>query len=72
MVFRDDGFELPPGGVAIPVLVRGQRVGAFVCLPKPGVGVGLKRRKTAVAAANLLGLALAADPVALRRKPRKP
>ena len=72
IVFRDDGFELPADGVAIAVSVRGRRVGSFVCLPEPGIGVGLKRRKTAVAAANLLGLALAADPVALRRKPRNP
>jgi hypothetical protein len=72
VVFRDDGFELPADGVAIPVLVKGKKVGCFVCLPQPNVGVGLKRRKTAVAAANLLGLALAADPVALRRTPRKP
>lgn len=72
IVYRDDGFELPAEGVSIPVLVKGKHVGSFVCVPQAGVGVGLKRRKTAVAAANLLGLALAADPVALRRKPRKP
>ncbi len=72
IVFRDDGFELPADGVAIAVSVRGRRVGSFVCLPQPGVGIGLKRRKTAVAAANLLGLALASDAEALRRPPRTP
>ena len=58
-VYRDDGFELPPEGIAIPVEAKGQHFGAFVCLPKPQVGIDLKRREMAVAAVHVFALAKA-------------
>lgn len=66
-VYRDEGFELPAEGVAIAVAAHGQHLGWLVCTPAPGVGVGLTRRKTAVAAAHILGLAMAGEP----RQPRR-
>jgi hypothetical protein len=67
LVHRDDGFELPPGGVAIDVSARGQRLGSLVCVPEAGVGVGITRRKTAVVAGHILGLAIVASGPATRR-----
>lgn len=62
VVYRDDGFELPRDGIAIPVEARGTRFGAFVCLPKPQVGIDLKRREMAVAAVHVFALAKAGAP----------
>ncbi len=72
VTYRDEGFELPSDGVAIPVAAKGARLGSLVCVPVPGVGIGLTRRKTAVVAAHILGLAMVADPRSTRRRPRKP
>jgi K+-sensing histidine kinase KdpD len=59
VVFRDDGFELPADGVAIPVEAKGTRFGSFVCLPNAHVGIDLKRREMAVAAVHVFALAKA-------------
>lgn len=63
-VYHDGGFELPAGGVAIPVLeagrVAGHPVGYLLCTPAPGVAVSVARRRTAVTLADLLGLSYAA------------
>ena len=56
-----DGFELPAGGVALPVLARGRPVGRFVLMPTPGTGVSLERRIVAVALADQAGAALTAE-----------
>ena len=53
-----DGFELPAGGVSLPVLARGRPVGRFVLVPSPGTGVSLERRIVAVALADQAGAAL--------------
>lgn len=53
-----DGFELPNGGVSLPVLARGRPVGRFVLMPSPGTGVSLERRIVAVALADQVGGAL--------------
>jgi hypothetical protein len=53
-----DGFELPAGGAALPVLARGRPVGRFVLVPNPGTGVSLERRIVAVALADQAGAAL--------------
>jgi K+-sensing histidine kinase KdpD len=53
-----DGFELPAGGVALPVLARGRPVGRFVLVPTPGAGVSLDRRVVAIALADQAGAAL--------------
>jgi hypothetical protein len=58
--FRDDGFELPPEGFALPVRARGTRLGDLVCTPAAGRGVSLEQRRVAVALADELGLAMAA------------
>ena len=52
------GFELPAGGVAVPVLHRGVEVGRLVLVPTPGVGVTVERRLGAVVIADQLGTAL--------------
>jgi hypothetical protein len=46
------GFELPEGGVELPVLARGQHIGRFVLVPTPGVPVALEQRLVAVAIAD--------------------
>jgi hypothetical protein len=62
---------LPSDGVAIPVTAKGHRLGSILCVPEPGVGLGLTRRKTAVVAAHILGLAIASDGALMRRKARE-
>lgn len=57
--FRDEGFELPPEGVELPVYGRGQQLGRFVLEPTIGVGVSLEQRVVAVAIADQVGAALA-------------
>ena len=56
---RGDGFELPPGGVDVPVSFAGARLGTLVLVPKDEVGVPLDQRRVAVALADLLASALA-------------
>jgi hypothetical protein len=59
-VFRRDGFVLPPEGVSIDVCLGEQRLGWLACEPaKDSDGVSLDRKHTAIALADLLGLALA-------------
>lgn len=58
--YRDDGFELSPEGVELPVYGRGQQLGRFVLEPTAGVGVSLEQRVVAVAIADQVGAALAA------------
>ena len=54
---RDDsaGFELPPDGVDVPVLVRGEEIGRFVLIPTPGTPTTLESRMVAVAIADQVG-----------------
>jgi hypothetical protein len=49
------GFELPDGGVEVPVLARGQVVGRFVLVPTRGVPTTLEQRMVAVAIADQVG-----------------
>jgi hypothetical protein len=58
--YRNGGFELPAGGVELPVYGRGQQLGRFVLEPTAGVGVSLEQRVVAVAIADQVGAALAA------------
>lgn len=60
LVHRRGGFQLPEHGFVVPVVAVGQRVGGLICTPVPGVGIDLARRRTAVAVAHILGLALVA------------
>jgi hypothetical protein len=60
-VHRRDGFALPEH-LAIAVNAAGKPLGALVCTAKPDVGVDVSRRRAAVAAAHILGLAIAATP----------
>jgi len=46
------GFELPADGVELPVLARGQPIGRFLLVPRPGVAVSLEQRLVAVAIAD--------------------
>jgi Domain of unknown function (DUF4118) len=58
--FREDGFELPEGGFALPVRANGAVLGHLDCVPSGFRGVSLEQRRVAVALADELGLALAA------------
>jgi hypothetical protein len=61
------GFELPPNGVELEVLGRGQQLGRFVLDPTPGAGVSLEQRVVAVAVADQVGAVLA-TPIAHRKR----
>ncbi len=56
--YANGEFELPRGGVALPVVAAGRTLGRFVLIPKPGVGVSKERRQSAVALADQVGAAL--------------
>jgi hypothetical protein len=58
---RTGGLELPPEGVALPVLGRGHLLGRLVLMPTAGVGVSLEQRVVAVALADQVGAVLAAQ-----------
>jgi hypothetical protein len=52
-------FELPPQGVELVVLARGEPVGRFVLMPKPHAGISLEQRVVAVAIVDQVGGAIA-------------
>jgi hypothetical protein len=60
MEFHDGGFALPPEGVELPVLGRGNVLGRFVLVPRPGTTVTLEQRIVAVSIADHVGAALSA------------
>jgi hypothetical protein len=60
--YAHGGFELPAGGVELPVLGRGHEIGRFVLEPTPGVGTSLEERVVATAIADQVGSALANKP----------
>ncbi len=51
------GFELPPEGVELPVLVRGHHVGRFVLVPNPRTATSVDERLMTVAIADQVGAA---------------
>lgn len=53
------GVALPPEGVQLSVLGRGQELGRLVLVPAPGVVLSRERRMIAVALADQLGQVLA-------------
>lgn len=59
---RPGGFELPADGFAIPVSWHHRRFGYLVGVPVPIVGISVERRRVAVAMAEILALAVAAEP----------
>lgn len=61
---RPDGFELPPDGFAIPVAWHRRTFGYLAGMPVPNVGISVERRRVAVAMAEVLALALVAEPAA--------
>jgi hypothetical protein len=54
-------YALPDQGVEIPVLGRGREFGRLVLVPDVAVGVSIEERVVAVALADQLGAAFAAD-----------
>jgi hypothetical protein len=54
-------YALPDQGVEIPVLGRGREFGRLVLVPDVSVGVSIEERVVAVALADQLGAAFAAD-----------
>ena len=65
-VDADGELALPPSGVRLPVTGAGREVGSLVLEPDPTVGVTVEARLVAVALADQLGAALAAQ---ARRSP---
>jgi len=61
---KPGGFELPQAGFALPVPWRGRTLGYLAATPVPSVGISVERRRVAVVMAEVLGLALAAEPAA--------
>jgi hypothetical protein len=59
--FAGGEFTLPAEGVEIAVLSRGQEAGRLVLVPDPELGVSLESRVVAIALADQLGAALAAE-----------
>jgi hypothetical protein len=57
-------FALPVEGVALPVTWNDRCFGYLAAIPVPGVIVRAESRRIAVAMAEVLGLALAAEPAA--------
>jgi hypothetical protein len=60
--FSGGAFELPAGGVVLPVMARGREVGRFVLVPSPGLGTSVEERAVAVALADQVGAAFADVP----------
>ena len=58
VTYHDGGFELPSGGVAIPVLSAGEVVGYLACTPIPRTVVSLDRRRSALSIADLFGASM--------------
>jgi hypothetical protein len=57
----DGEYTMPAQGAEIPVLGRGRRFGRLVLVPDLSVGVSIEERVVAVALADQLGAAFAAD-----------
>ena len=57
----DGEYTLPAQGAAITVLGRGREFGRLVLVPDLSVGVSIEERVVAVALADQLGAAFAAD-----------
>jgi hypothetical protein len=62
-------LSLPAEGAIIRVLGRGRTLGQLVLVPEWDVGVSLDARRSAVAIADQLGAALAAEAAPLRPRP---
>ena len=56
--YTKHGYELPHGGVELPVSVHDQIVGRFVLVPTPGHGVTVDRRMVAIALADQVSVVL--------------
>jgi len=56
--YTKHGYELPPQGVELPVIVSEQIVGRFVMIPTPGIGVSVDRRMVAITLADQLSVVL--------------
>jgi hypothetical protein len=59
--FAGGEFTLPADGADIAVLGRGQEAGRLVLIPDPELGASLEARVVAIALADQLGAAIAAD-----------
>lgn len=57
-----DGFALPVGGAVLPVEADGATLGRIVLEPNPKIGVSREQRRTAVAFADQLAIALRREP----------
>ena len=61
LTFEHPGFTLPPEGVTVPVAIGTQLLGRLVLIPGSSVGTTGERRRTAVALAQQLAIALPRD-----------
>lgn len=62
--YTPEGFELPAGGVELPVVSGDELLGRLLLVPEPGVGISVERRVVAVALADQLAGYLVARPAA--------
>jgi hypothetical protein len=60
--YVNDGFVLPPDGVALDVVAEGTFLGQIVLAPDTEVGVSREQRRAAVAIADQFAIALKAEP----------
>jgi hypothetical protein len=57
--YQRGGFELPQPSVALRVQAGGRVLGHVICVPTPGVGISIDRRRAAIALTDVWALALA-------------
>jgi hypothetical protein len=57
--YEHGGFSLPPEGVAVPVVAKGELLGRLVLVPRPHRGTSKPQRRVAVALADQLAVAAA-------------
>jgi len=65
-VFRGEGFELPPAGVAVPVRLGGEVIGYLHGVPRPDLGVSIDRRRAAVTIGAMLAAAISRRDISSR------
>ena len=61
LTFEHPGFTLPAEGVTVPVAIGTELIGRLVLVPGKHVGTTVEQRRTAVALAQQLAIALPRD-----------
>ena len=58
MVARRTGFEIPGGGLDLPIHYEGRSLGRFILKPSPGGTIDFDRQVTAVLLAGQAAMAI--------------